>query len=410
MKEFFKLNRTIQLRIMMNFIGALCFSTIGSSMTIYYNQYMGANVTGVLLIISSIVSFLTGIWAGHLSDMRGRRPIMLFSTLITTVGGGMATFANSSFYFNPWLTYIGFLTLFFGYGFFNTASSAMLVDLTTTDNRKFVYSIQYWVFNLAILFGSALSGWFFRDYLVWLLLAITLEELLSFLIVLFFIPESFDPTTAEHKKKSEKNILKSYFAVLKDRAFLYYCFASIFISMIFGQIDYYLPVHLSDSFLATRFFGMQIYGQRMLTIFLIVNTTLIVLFMQGMNKLTENWSRKTGVTIGVILQGSGFIIAFLGSDFTWEIAASIVATVGEMILVPFSQALRADLMEGDRVGVYTGAWSITQPLSAVISGMLVSFSAFIGNVGMAFVMVLIIFGAILPARKSIRLHEAPKVL
>ncbi|MCE2141776.1 MFS transporter, partial [Streptococcus thermophilus] len=85
-------------------------------------------------------------------------------------------------YFNPWVTFLGFLIINFGFGFFNTASQAMIVDLTTSANRRVVYSIQYWIINFAIMIGSGLSGWFFRDYLVWLLLAITIEEILSCLV------------------------------------------------------------------------------------------------------------------------------------------------------------------------------------------------------------------------------------
>ena len=208
MKDFFKLNRQIQLRILMMFVGGLCFSTVGGSMTIYYNEHMGAGITGILLIISNILTFVVGLWAGHLSDLRGRRPLMLFACLVTTIGGLTATFANSPWYFDPWLTYIGFLILFFGYGFFNTAATAMMVDLTTSDNRRMVYSLQYWVINMAILIGSALSGWFFRDYLFELLLVISIEEFLSFLVIYFWIGESFHPELA--KRKAESNIFKAY--------------------------------------------------------------------------------------------------------------------------------------------------------------------------------------------------------
>ena len=49
----------------------------------------------------------------------------------------------------------------------------------------------------------------------------------------------------------------------------------------------------------------------MLTLFLLINTLIIVLFMSKMNQLTKNWSRSTGITLGIFLQGLGFIIAFL---------------------------------------------------------------------------------------------------
>lgn len=387
----------------MQFLGALTFSTVGASMTIYYNKNLGAGITGLLLMLSSVMVFAVGLWAGHLSDRFGRRPLMLFATIVTSLGAGTAALANSPIFFNPWLTYLGFLVLNFGYGFFNTASQAMLIDLTTPDNRKLVYSIQYWVLNMAILFGAALSGWFFKQFLFELLVAITLEEILSFLIVFFFIPESFDPKTSEHKQ--ETNIFKAYLLVAKDRTFMYYCFASIFIAVIFGQLDYYLPVHLSDSFISTRLFGIEIYGQRMLTLFLMINTLIIVLGMNLMNRLTKHWSRSLGIGLGVILQGTGFVIAFLVRDLTGTVIASVVSTVGEMILVPFSQALRADLMDGDSVGTYTGAFSVTQPIAAVIGSLGVSASVFLGNVGMAVVLIFVIILAFLPAQVAIARHE-----
>ena len=404
MKEFWGLHPTIKIRLVMNFLGGLCFSTVGGSMTIYYNKYMGAGITGLLLIVSSIMVFLVGLYAGHLTDLKGRRPVMLFSTAVTAVGAALATFSNLGFYFNPWTTFFGFLIVNFGFGFFNTASQAMIVDLTTSENRRTVYSIQYWIINFAIMIGSGLSGWFFRDYLVWLLLVITIEEILSFVVVLFWIDESFDPHQ-EHQKKAP-NIIKAYFFVAKDSIFMSYLFASVFIAMIFNQIDYYLPVHLSDSFSTTRILGLELYGQRMLTLFLLINTLIIVLFMSKMNQLTKNWSRSTGITLGIFLQGLGFIIAFLGHNLSWEVTAAVVATLGEMILVPFSQALRADLMEGDHVGTYTGAFSVTQPVASVLSGVLVSLSALYGNIGMAIFMGIIILLSILPSLRAIRMHEA----
>ncbi len=97
MKDFFGLHPTLKIRLIMNFFGTLCFSTVGGSMTIYYNKYMGAGITGLLLVISSVMVFLVGLYAGHLSDVQGRRPVMIFSTAITGFGGALATFANSSF-------------------------------------------------------------------------------------------------------------------------------------------------------------------------------------------------------------------------------------------------------------------------------------------------------------------------
>ena len=404
MKDFWQLHRTIKLRLLMTFSGLLAYSTVGASMTIYYNKYLGAGITGLLLIVSSVLVFLVGLWGGHLSDRFGRRPLMMFSTLMIASGGAIAALANSPWLFSPWVTYVGFLVLNFGAGLFNTASSAMIVDITDSSNRKLVYGLQYWFINLAILIGSALSGWFFKDYLFELLLAIAIEEFISFGITFFFIPESFDPSKQE--KKAESNIIKAYFAVAKDRSFMLFCLASVFIAMIFNQIDYYLPVHLSDSFRTTRLLGLEIYGQRMLTIFIILNTAIIVLFMNKVIQWTRDWSRRQGISIGIVLNASGMLLAFVGHSFLLEILASLIMTIGEMILVPVSQAFRADLMPADKAGTYSGAFAITQPIAAVLSGAMVSISAFIGNLGMAAFMFVVMICAIFFIRRSLAHRES----
>ena len=117
MTTFMRLNRTLKLRILMTFIGVLGYSTVGSSMTIYYNHYLGAAITGVLLIISSVSSFFIGLYGGHLADRHGRRPILLIGSTISVAGALIAVFSNSPIFQNPWTTFVGFFLLNFGFSF-----------------------------------------------------------------------------------------------------------------------------------------------------------------------------------------------------------------------------------------------------------------------------------------------------
>lgn len=54
MSDFFKLDRNIQLRILMMFITVAIGSSVGPNMTIYYVEYMDALVTGFLKNICGI--------------------------------------------------------------------------------------------------------------------------------------------------------------------------------------------------------------------------------------------------------------------------------------------------------------------------------------------------------------------
>ena len=77
------------------------------------------------------------------------------------------------------------------------------------------------------------------------------------------------------------------------------------------------------------------------------------------------------------------------NSFIPLILASIVMTIGEMILVPSSQSLRAVLMNEEQIGTYSGFVTITDPIGSVLSGSLVSFSVYIHHTGVAVVMVVV---------------------
>ena len=46
-------------------------------MTIYYNQHLGSAITGILLALSAVATFVAGILAGFFADRNGRKPVMV---------------------------------------------------------------------------------------------------------------------------------------------------------------------------------------------------------------------------------------------------------------------------------------------------------------------------------------------
>jgi DHA1 family multidrug resistance protein B-like MFS transporter len=142
-KDFLKLNRNLQLRLAIVFLGAFSYGTVFSSLTIYYNQYMGAAITGFILIASSLLSFLSGLLAGHYADLVGRKRPMIWGILIELSGALLALLSNSSLFFNPWLTFVAFLLVSSGFNFVMTTGNAMIIDLAELGERKIVFALDY---------------------------------------------------------------------------------------------------------------------------------------------------------------------------------------------------------------------------------------------------------------------------
>lgn len=397
MQEFRKLNKNIKLRTLTVFLTVLLGSSIYPNMTIYYVHHFNAFIAGILLIIVSIVGFIAGLYGGHLADLIGRKQVMVIASLMILVGYIIAAISNSPLTINPYTTFIGFLLASAGGSFADPAEQAMMIDSSTEENRQYIYSLIYWILNIGVMIGAAIGGWFFKDYMFELMIASAIVAIINSYIVIKLMTE----TLPEESKNSKSNqhsiieILKSYLGVLKDKAYSLFLVAMIFSTVIFMQPDYYLAAHLGESFKTTYLFGLTIYGQRMLSIMIIVNTVIIVLFMTSLSNFTKKFPLLKTFALGTFLQALGFALSFIFDTFTPLIVAAVILTIGEMINVPSSQVIRADLMDKRKIGVYSGATSAVRPIGMILSGFMVSISGIVGNYVLAIVLVIFSFISII---------------
>ncbi|WP_125607427.1 MFS transporter [Lapidilactobacillus bayanensis] len=405
MTLFFRLNRNLQLRMLTAFLSVLVSNAIMPNMTIYYARYFGAGITGILLIVASTLGFIAGLYGGHLADVYGRRPILLIGSWLMCGGVAVAALSNSPLGTNPITTFVGFICAQVGGNFSSPADQAMVIDLTDGKIRHSVYAILYWIMNVSVMIGAALGGWFFRDYLFELLLALLITSLIDLGIIQFFISETFIPVKNAVKGNAVLKMLRSYATVFVDTPFVFFLLSELLVNVIMNQPGAYLAVHLGNDFHSMRFLGLEIYGQRMLSGITLINTVMIVTSLGFFTKLTQKLSLFRAYVLGLGIQATGYAAAFVLNDFWPLVLCAVYLTVGEMILVPSSQTLRADLMNPEKIGAYSGAFSATGPLSAILSGASVSLSVVLGNWGMASLMLVIALIAILAINQTKRLAK-----
>ncbi|MCB6840456.1 MFS transporter [Weissella viridescens] len=393
MREFMALDRNLKLRALTVFLTVLLGSSIGPNMTIYYVQHFGSFWTGVLLMVVSIAGLIFGLYGGHIADVIGRKRTIEYGQIAMVIGYAIAMVNNSPWLVNPFVTFFGFLLAMIGSSLADPAEQAMMIDSSTPQNRRFVFALIYWILNIGVMIGAAIGGWFFRDYLFELLLFMTIVPIINYCIVRFGMTETLE--RSEHEQTTSiLSALKGYWAVLKDRRYLTFAMASVLASVVYLQPDYYLAAHLSQSFHEYNFLGMDIYGQRMLSLMLVFNTVIIIFVMGWVTRATEKWRLVRAFALGVLLQGGGFALSFVLQDFWPLILATIIFTTGEMIGVPASQTLRADMMNPAKIGAYSGVLSVTRPIGAVIASGFVSLSAVVNNWGIAALLMIVVCLAI----------------
>ncbi|MEE5988330.1 MFS transporter [Ligilactobacillus equi] len=381
MQEFFTLPKQIQLRELIRFITITLGSSVYPFMAMYYTNYFGAFWTGVLMMITSLAGFVGTLYGGHLSDAIGRKKVVVLGSIGTSIGWFLTILANFPHHVLPGLTFVGILIEAISSNFYQPAYEAMLIDLTDESNRRFVYTISYWFINIAVMLGAGISGLFYDQYFLELLIGLFLVNAICFFITYFYFDETKSADADFEHGLGIFDTFKNYGEVLTDKIFVLYAVGSTLFASAWLQMDNYVPVHLKLSFQTTQILGITITGAKMLSVMIFTNTILIVIFMTLVNRLTKPLSLMAQLISGSVIYALGMLFCFTFESFLPLWLAVVFFTIGEMVNVPASQVLRADMMDENKIGSYSGFISMSQPLGSILASSLVSLSYFTGRLG-----------------------------
>lgn len=127
-------------------------------------------------------------YGGYLVDIIGCKKLMVIGELFKVfVFFGMVLCNFFMFYF-LWIIFVMLFIIGVVQGLINLVGEVMLIDVSILENCLFMYLVSYWVNNLLIMIGIMVGGWFFVDYLFFLLVVffIMLFVMVWFIISLIF--------------------------------------------------------------------------------------------------------------------------------------------------------------------------------------------------------------------------------
>lgn len=388
MREFLNLPRQIRLREALKFFSVMLGAAIFPYMGIYYVQYFGKFWTGILLMLTQLIGFIASLYGGHLSDSLGRKKVTDWGNFGVAIGYLIMTLANSPWGTFPLLTYLGLLLAEMMSNFAMPAYSAMIIDLTGNDNRHFVYTISYWLLNISVMVGSGIAGMFYDHYFFALLGVMTLIAVVTFVVMWLWFEETKPAHVKFEHGSGVFDSIKNYGQVFDDKLFLRYTLGILLTNVVWMQIDHYIPIHFKEAMQETVLFGTSLTGAKMVSIIVFINTVMIVFLMTSINRLTRKMGLLNQYLLGAIMFAVGIFCTMTLNRFEWVIPMVVFYTLGEMIGMPASQVLRANMMNEDKIGSYSGFLSMVGPLGSILASSMVSLSYFTGAIGVQLVFIL----------------------
>ncbi|AVD54879.1 MDR family MFS transporter [Heyndrickxia coagulans] len=384
----------IKVRIFELFASRLVGNMVLPFMSIYLADHFGTKITGLLILINVFTGITMSLLSGYIADQYGRRNVMITAESLRLCSFFIMTVSNSPWFESYGLTFIAMCMNSVCWGLAGPANQAMLIDVSTPDQRKTIYSIMYWANNISMSIGGIIGAFFFKRYLFQLFLILTLMTAIILIVIFLFIKETHKPSksTATPKMTPRKHILEVYYTykkVVQDRLFISFLTAAVLLLSLENQLTNYIGIKLDKHMPIQDFLLWKIDGSTMMGLLRSENTILVALIALFSAKLTQKYKDKNILVVNCFIYTIGFSgIAF--SNNIWVLFIMMALhTLGEVLLAPVQESYMATIPPENARGAYLAFYNLQYDLCMIIVGITVSLSGFLSPFVMAWILTVI---------------------
>ncbi len=329
--------------------------------SLYIAQKFSVNMTtiGLLFGIWSISGVVGNMLGGALTDKIGRKTMLVAGLVLSATSAILMGLVNDLIAFGLISTVVGMLSDIAG-----PARGAMTTDMLPIEKRAEGFGIIRVVGNLAWIIGPAVGGLLItRSYLL-VFICDAIASIITALIVMWKIPETKPQPTHESENETLLQTIKGYKQVASDKLFLLYVIISMLLIFVYGQMYSTLSVYLNQQ----HDIPAKGYGWLMS-----MNAIMVVLFQFSVTRITSKKPPMQMMALAALFYGIGFSMIGLVDRYWLFMVAMGIITVGEMIHIPTSSGLIANLAPIDKRGRYDAfaglSWGVPSIFSTFLAGL-----------------------------------------
>lgn len=313
---------------------------------------VGMARAGVLLGLSSLFGLVGSMLGGALTDRFGRRRLILFGLVFSAFSSlGFGLVSDLSLLY-PVIAVVGLLS-----SVAHPAHNAMVADLLPEEKRQEGFGILRVVGNLAWIIGPSIGGFVAARSFFALFVIDAVVSCVVAAIVFRLIPETRPSHLEAAHGQSLVETFRGYAAVSRDRAFMAFLAASILMLIVYQQMYNSLSVYLRDSH------GINPRGYGLLLTSSAVTVVLLQFWVSRRIKIRPPFLMMVA---GALFYMVGFGMFGVVATYPLFLLAIIIVTVGEMIVVPTSQALAAHFAPEEMRGRYMAAFGLSWTIPATL--------------------------------------------
>jgi MFS family permease len=339
-------------------VGVMFVDRVGGTMlfpffSLYITQKFGVGMTqaGIILGFFSIFGMLGSMIGGALTDKFGRRSLILFGLVFSALSTLTLGLVNAFWMLYPLAVLTGLLSDVAG-----PANQAMIADLLPEKQRAEGFGILRVVGNMAWIIGPTIGGLIANTSYLYLFISDSVASCIVAALFYKLIPETKPEAQPGEEGESVLAAFAGYGKVLKDLAFTAFIVAGMLMLLAYQQMYSTLSVYLRDN----HGVDPQGYG------FLLTSSAITVIFFQfWTTRQIKHRPPFLMMALGTLFYMVGFGLFGFVSAYWLFVANIVIVTIGEMIIMPTSQALAANFAPEDMRGRYMAVFGLTWGIPSI---------------------------------------------
>lgn len=314
---------------------------------------VGMTQAGFVLGLFSIFGLIGNTIGGALTDKYGRRKLILFGLIFSALSTLSLGLVNDFRVLIPVAVFIGLLSDVSG-----PAHGAMIADILPASQRQEGFGILRVVANMSWIIGPTIGGFVAgRSFFALFVMDAIISCFVAFLFYRF-IPETKVHKPGDKQSATLMETFKGYRLVLRDRPFVAFIAATILMTIVYLQMYNSLSVYLRD----VHAVQPQGYG-----FLLTISAIVVILFQFGITRRIRGSPPFLVMGLGALFYMLGFGMFGVVGAYWLFVAAIIIITIGEMVIMPTSQALAANFAPEHMRGRYMAVYGMTHSAPAAIA-------------------------------------------
>ncbi len=389
-------DRNLKVRLAGEFCVNSIFWMFFPFLILSFNEEFGKQTTGILIVVSQLLSVMASLLGGYFSDHFGRKRMMLISATMQAITMGFFALSTSPWFDLPWLAFICFSILGICNSLYSPASQAMVADVVTDEDRVSVFAVFYTVMNISVVFGPLVGSFFFNNYRFELYIAAGIVMGIVTIVLSRLLVETAPSIVNGERSRPVQGWmnavarqLKSYYLILTDKVFFLFIFAGVLLSIAYLQLEILVPVFIDElmdgtmvlSLPSVNLFGtflpetIELSSQNVVGIMLAENGMMVILLTMFITMIVNRNKERNVFIVGSLFYAFSMLILAITTGIIGILVAIFIFTLAEIMTAGIQNNFVARIAPADLRGQYFAASGLRWTLGRTIAPLAINLAA-----------------------------------